>query len=125
MLPISPKTVSQLDLDGDDTAVIAFDDQVRLVVTAVGSEVPNGRVPGLRTHPKRQRDQGLEQRTQEGAGVPDGVAALATEQPDPWALTCFIESAIFTAVVKQRELVKLAGKFEAEALRILREIPGL
>ncbi|MGZ5213966.1 MAG: helix-turn-helix domain-containing protein [Actinomycetota bacterium] len=27
--------------------------------------------------------------------------------------------------MKQRELVKLAGKFEAEALRILREIPGL
>ena len=28
-------------------------------------------------------------------------------------------------MVKQRELVKLAGPFEAEALRILREIPGL
>jgi hypothetical protein len=40
-------------------------------------------------------------------------------------VTSFTESAIFTAVVKQRELVKLGGPFEAEALRILREIPGM
>lgn len=40
-------------------------------------------------------------------------------------MASFTESAIFTAVVKQRELVKLEGPFEAEALRILREIPGL
>lgn len=37
----------------------------------------------------------------------------------------FTESAIFTAVVKHRELVKLEGPFEADALRVLREIPGM
>jgi hypothetical protein len=40
-------------------------------------------------------------------------------------LASFTESGIFTAVVKHRELVKLEGPFEAEALRILREIPGM
>lgn len=40
-------------------------------------------------------------------------------------MTCFTESAIFTAVMKQRDLVKLEGRFEAEALRVLRQIPGM
>lgn len=40
-------------------------------------------------------------------------------------MACFTESGIFTAVVKQKKLVKLQGPFEAETLRILREIPGL
>lgn len=35
------------------------------------------------------------------------------------------QSAIFTVTVKERDLVKLEGHFEAEALRVLREIPGL
>jgi hypothetical protein len=37
----------------------------------------------------------------------------------------FTECAIFTLAVKKRELVNIAGRFEAEALRILREVPGL
>lgn len=45
--------------------------------------------------------------------------------PSPERITCFTESSIFIAVVKQRDLVKLRGTFEAETLRILREIPGL
>jgi len=40
-------------------------------------------------------------------------------------VTTFTESAIFTAVVNKRKLVNLEGQFVAEALRILREIPGL
>jgi transposase len=40
-------------------------------------------------------------------------------------LCSFTKAGIFTAVVKQRELVKLEGPFEAEALRILRQIPGM
>ncbi len=40
-------------------------------------------------------------------------------------LRSFTGWAIFTAVVKQRDLVKLTGPFEAQALRILREIPGM
>lgn len=40
-------------------------------------------------------------------------------------MTRFTEAGIFTGVVNKRELVNLEGPFEAEALRILREIPGL
>lgn len=40
-------------------------------------------------------------------------------------LTIFTEHGIFTAVVNKPELVKLQGPFQADALRILREIPGL
>jgi hypothetical protein len=40
-----------------------------------------------------------------------------------WRL--FTGTGIFTDAVKKRELVKLQGSFEAEALRILRENPGL
>jgi hypothetical protein len=40
-------------------------------------------------------------------------------------VTGFTGSCIFITVVKQRELVKLVGPFEAEALRVLREIPGM
>jgi hypothetical protein len=41
------------------------------------------------------------------------------------ALTCFTGSGIFTTVVNKRALVKLEGAFGVEAIRILREIPGL
>jgi len=37
----------------------------------------------------------------------------------------FTECAIFTAVVKHRETVKLTGPFGAETLRMLRQVPGL
>jgi hypothetical protein len=37
----------------------------------------------------------------------------------------FTQSAIFTTAVNNRELVNIAGQFEADALRVLREIPGL
>lgn len=40
-------------------------------------------------------------------------------------MTSFTESAIFTAVVKQSDSVKLSGPFNSEALRILRAVPGL
>jgi len=40
-------------------------------------------------------------------------------------LDLFAENAIFTAVVNKHDFVNLEGPFEAEALRILREIPGL
>lgn len=45
-----------------------------------------------------------------------------------WLSRCwpiFTGSCIFTAAVNKRSLVNLEGPFEAEALRILREIPGL
>jgi len=37
----------------------------------------------------------------------------------------FTENGIFTCVVKKREVINIGGAFPAEALRILREIPGL
>src|SRR5438874_5796285 len=37
----------------------------------------------------------------------------------------FTECAIFTVVVNKRKIVNIDGPFEAEALRILRGIPGL
>lgn len=37
----------------------------------------------------------------------------------------FTNTAIFTAAVKKREIVNIEGGFEAETLRVLREIPGL
>jgi hypothetical protein len=40
-------------------------------------------------------------------------------------LGSFNGCAIFTAVVKQRDSVKLVGSFAAEALRVLRDVPGL
>jgi hypothetical protein len=42
-----------------------------------------------------------------------------------WQPFFFTETAIFIAAVKQGVLVKTAGLLEAEALRILREVPGL
>jgi hypothetical protein len=39
--------------------------------------------------------------------------------------SCFTESAIFITVMKQDDSVKLRGRFDAEALRILRAVPGL
>lgn len=40
-------------------------------------------------------------------------------------MTIFTDDGIFTAVVNKPDFVKLQGEFDAEALRILREIPGL
>src|SRR2546423_7466508 len=37
----------------------------------------------------------------------------------------FTRAAIFTCTVKNRELVKIEGHFGAEALRILRDVPGV
>jgi hypothetical protein len=37
----------------------------------------------------------------------------------------FTNTAIFTTAVKKREIVNIEGGFEAETLRVLREIPGL
>jgi hypothetical protein len=50
----------------------------------------------------------------------DSQQLLAAPQPG-----LFTEPAIFIATVKQGGLVKIAGSLEAEALRILREVPGL
>jgi hypothetical protein len=40
-------------------------------------------------------------------------------------LAIFTKKPIFTTVVKNQEIVNIVGAFEADALRILREVPGL
>jgi hypothetical protein len=41
------------------------------------------------------------------------------------SLPCFTQRRIFTTTVKKAELVKIEGQFEPEALRILRDLPGV
>jgi hypothetical protein len=42
-----------------------------------------------------------------------------------WDQRFVTETAVFTTTVKNVELINLLGQFEAETLRVLRDIPGL
>jgi len=48
---------AQLDLDSDHAAVITLDDQVDLMLAAVGPQMPNSRSRRLRVNADRESDQ--------------------------------------------------------------------
>ena len=70
----------QLRFAGDDPPVAAFDDQVDLVLTPVGTEVPGGGLRSLGVDPHALRRQRLEECAEERAVPGDGDRSLVTAE---------------------------------------------
>ena len=88
----------QLDLDSDDASVRADDDEVHLVVTAVGANVTHFCFGVLRVHPQVERHQTLEESAEEGAvprhNRPDCLAREHFDAVAPNSLAANAGSAI-------------------------------
>jgi len=70
----------ELDLDGEDLAVVADDDQVDFVVAIAGAQVADGGFGSLRRYPHAQGGQGLEEVPEHGARLGAQRLAVAVEE---------------------------------------------